>query len=56
MTGRLFHDVPGRSIRARLILGATLVLVGRLRRKLVPAGDMLPIETVRGRGYRFTLR
>ncbi|MCB2039598.1 MAG: hypothetical protein KDH48_01740, partial [Rhodoferax sp.] len=27
MTGRLFHDVPGRSIRARLILGATLVLV-----------------------------
>ncbi|MCB2007415.1 MAG: response regulator transcription factor [Burkholderiaceae bacterium] len=32
------------------------VLVGRLRRKLDPAGDMLPIETVRGRGYRFTLR
>ncbi len=32
------------------------VLVGRLRRKLDPAGDMLPIETVRGRGYRFTLQ
>ncbi len=32
------------------------VLIGRLRRKLDPAGDMLPIETVRGRGYRFTLR
>jgi two-component system sensor histidine kinase PhoQ len=27
VTGRLFHDVPGRSIRARLILGATLVLI-----------------------------
>ena len=31
------------------------VLVGRLRRKLDPAGRMGPIETVRGRGYRFTL-
>lgn len=31
------------------------VLVGRLRRKLDPDGTLLPIETVRGRGYRFTL-
>ena len=31
------------------------VLIGRLRRKLVPDGALAPIETVRGRGYRFTL-
>ncbi|MBA3772051.1 MAG: response regulator transcription factor [Ramlibacter sp.] len=31
------------------------VLVGRLRRKLDPAGTLGPIETLRGRGYRFTL-
>ena len=31
------------------------VLVGRLRRKLDPQGTLAPIETVRGRGYRFTL-
>lgn len=31
------------------------VLIGRLRRKLDPAGDLAPIETLRGRGYRFTL-
>jgi two-component system response regulator PhoP len=31
------------------------VLMGRLRRKLDPAGTLAPIETVRGRGYRFTL-
>jgi len=31
------------------------VLVGRLRRKLDPQGSLAPIETVRGRGYRFTL-
>ena len=31
------------------------VLVGRLRRKLDPAGSLSPIETLRGRGYRFTL-
>jgi two-component system response regulator PhoP len=29
------------------------VLVGRLRRKLDPSGKLTPIETVRGRGYRF---
>ncbi len=29
------------------------VLIGRLRRKLDPAGRWAPIETVRGRGYRF---
>src|SRR5450830_221553 len=32
------------------------VLVGRLRRKLDPDGTLLPIETLRGRGYRFVLR
>lgn len=31
------------------------VLVGRLRRKLDPDNSLLPIETLRGRGYRFTL-
>jgi two-component system response regulator PhoP len=31
------------------------VLIGRLRRKLDPDGTRTPIETVRGRGYRFTL-
>jgi two-component system response regulator PhoP len=29
------------------------VLVGRLRRKLDPDGSLAPIETLRGRGYRF---
>ena len=31
------------------------VMIGRLRRKLDPEGTLTPIETVRGRGYRFTL-
>jgi len=31
------------------------VLVGRLRRKLDPTGDLQPLETLRGRGYRFRL-
>ena len=31
------------------------VLLGRLRRKLDPDGTLAPIETLRGRGYRFTL-
>jgi two-component system response regulator PhoP len=31
------------------------VLIGRLRRKLDPDGAHLPIETLRGRGYRFGL-
>ena len=31
------------------------VLVGRLRRKLDPQGELRPIETLRGRGYRFRL-
>jgi len=31
------------------------VLIGRLRRKLDPDGNLVPIETLRGRGYRFTL-
>ncbi len=29
------------------------VLIGRLRRKLDPQGTLAPIETLRGRGYRF---
>ena len=32
------------------------VLIGRLRRKLDPQGRHAPIETLRGRGYRLTLR
>jgi len=31
------------------------VFVGRLRRKLDPEGVLKPIETLRGRGYRFAL-
>jgi two-component system response regulator PhoP len=31
------------------------VLIGRLRRKLDRDGTLAPIETLRGRGYRFTL-
>jgi len=31
------------------------VMVGRLRRKLDPAGRLQPIETLRGRGYRFNM-
>ena len=31
------------------------VFVGRLRRKLDPANDIRPIETLRGRGYRWRL-
>ena len=31
------------------------VLVGRLRRKLDPEDELRPIETLRGRGYRFAL-
>jgi two-component system response regulator PhoP len=31
------------------------VLVGRLRRKLDPTDELAPIETLRGRGYRFAL-
>jgi two-component system response regulator PhoP len=31
------------------------VFIGRLRRKLDPAGEFTPIETLRGRGYRWTL-
>ena len=32
------------------------VFVGRLRRKLDPEGRLKPIETLRGRGYRFALQ
>ena len=32
------------------------VLVGRLRRKLDPEGLLTPIETLRGRGYRFVMQ
>jgi len=32
------------------------VFVGRLRRKLDPGGELKPIETLRGRGYRFSLK
>lgn len=31
------------------------VLIGRLRRKLDPERTLNPIETLRGRGYRFRL-
>jgi len=32
------------------------VLLTRLRRKLDPEGKLQPIETLRGRGYRFALQ
>ena len=31
------------------------VFIGRLRKKLDPDGELKPIETVRGRGYRFAI-
>jgi two-component system response regulator PhoP len=31
------------------------VFVGRLRKKLDPQNSFKPIETLRGRGYRWTL-
>ena len=31
------------------------VFIGRLRKKLDPEGELQPIETVRGRGYRFAI-
>jgi two-component system response regulator PhoP len=31
------------------------VFIGRLRRKLDPDSALKPIETVRGRGYRFAI-
>jgi len=31
------------------------VFVGRLRKKLDPDGESKPIETLRGRGYRFSI-
>lgn len=31
------------------------VFIGRLRKKLDPDGDLQPIETLRGRGYRFSM-
>lgn len=31
------------------------VFIGRLRRKLDPSGELKPIETLRGRGYRLAL-
>lgn len=31
------------------------VILGRVRRKIDPDGSLKPIETLRGRGYRFTL-
>ncbi|MDE1962002.1 MAG: winged helix-turn-helix transcriptional regulator, partial [Xanthomonadaceae bacterium] len=31
------------------------VFIGRLRRKLDPDNTLKPIETVRGRGYRFAI-
>ena len=31
------------------------VFIGRLRRKLDPAAELNPIETLRGRGYRFAI-
>ena len=32
------------------------VFVGRLRKKLDPDGELKPIETLRGRGYRWNLQ
>jgi len=32
------------------------VMIGRLRRKLDPENSLKPIETLRGRGYRFTIK
>ena len=42
--------------QAATINRAMEVLIGRLRRKLDPDGLLAPIETLRGRGYRFVLQ
>ena len=54
-------EVVAKSTLAEHVYGEDLdpdsnvleVLVGRLRRKLDPSKSMQPIETLRGRGYRF---
>ena len=35
--------------------GAVHAVGDRLRKKLDPEGELKPIETVRGRGYRFSI-
>ncbi|NLO79407.1 MAG: response regulator transcription factor [Xanthomonadaceae bacterium] len=47
---RLYHDDEERDSNT------VEVFIGRLRRKLDPDNSLQPIETLRGRGYRFTLR
>lgn len=49
ITEHLYHEELGRDSNV------IEVLIARLRRKLDPTGERQPIETVRGRGYRFTL-
>ena len=53
--------LEGRPHRAHLPAGLRSrpnvleVFIGRLRKKLDPDGSLKPIETVRGRGYRFAI-
>jgi two-component system response regulator PhoP len=47
LTDRLYHQDFERDSNV------IEVLIARLRRKLDPNGDLRPIETLRGRGYRF---
>ena len=44
-----YQREPGADTRANSVEG----LVGRIKRKIDPGGELLPIETVRGRGYMF---
>lgn len=46
---RLYHEDEDRDSNT------IEVFIGRLRKKLDPDGALQPIETLRGRGYRFTL-
>ena len=45
-----YQREPGADPRANSVEG----LVGRIKRKIDPDGDLRPIETVRGRGYLFS--
>lgn len=45
----LAEHIYGQDLRASNVIE---VFVGRLRKKLDPSGELIPIETVYGRGYR----
>ena len=52
MKSHLFRPCEGEDIRDSNVIE---VFVGRLRKKLDPGGNIKPIETLRGRGYRWAI-